>query len=176
MSDIPSSLSAQPLPPPIQAAPPQPGYVPASATALSVRVWSLFTIGIAGSMLGMGLWLRPSPLGHSTHMELGLPPCGFMERYGYPCPTCGCTTAVSYFSHGHLVDSFLTQPFGFAVGVLAVAAIILCAIGAVTGRWVGPDSFSLGWHWRKWVFSGLAIFIGGWIYKIIVIRMQLHPF
>ncbi len=175
MSDIHAPLPAEPLAPPIQEAPPAPPYQVPAASALSVRVWSLFTIGVAGSMLGIGIWLRPSPLGHSTHMELGLPPCGFMEKFGYPCPTCGCTTAVSYFSHGQLLSSFLTQPFGFAVGALAVVAIILCMIGVVTGRWVGPDSFTLGWHWRKWVFGGLAVFVGGWVYKIIVIRMQLHP-
>ena len=98
---------------------------------LEVRIWCAFVFAMCITMLGIGLWLSPNnnpvaggpAAGTGSHEELGLPPCGFLATTGYPCPTCGCTTAVSNFSHGHILRSFLTQPFGFAVALLAAALL-----------------------------------------------------
>jgi len=64
----------------------------------------------------------------------------------------------------------LTQPFGFAVGLVAAILLPLTLWGAVTGVWKGPSMFWLGWHWRSWVFGGLAILLLGWAYKAWIMR------
>jgi len=125
-------------------------------------------------MLGLGAILTPSPDGFGKHAGLfGMPPCGMYQTTGIPCPTCGCTTAVAHFSHGHILTSFLTQPFGFAIAVFALLAIPFTANSLVTGRWRGPSMFFFQWYWRYWVFGTIAIFLLGWIYKIIIVTT--HP-
>jgi len=177
MTDVPQSSPGN-TPPTLNLIPPEapPHSSPAARKAgpLIVRIWSLFTCTLCFGMLGVGLYLSPSPTGTGTHEQLGLPPCGFLAATGYPCPTCGCTTAVSHFAHGHFVASFLTQPFGFTVALVALIAGCLALIGAVTGRWIGPDMFTLQWYWRVWVFGGIGILVFGWVYKIMMIRMAAH--
>lgn len=152
--------------------PPAPVNAPRIVSRLEVRLWSLFTCILCFSMLGIGLYLTPSPDGFGKHAGLfGGPPCGFYTVTGYPCPTCGCTTAVSHFAHGHFLTSLITQPFGFAVALVAMIAGTLALAGLVTGRWRGPSMFWISWYWRLWVFGGIALLVFGWVYKIFRVRM-----
>src|ERR1700704_37000 len=78
--------------------------------------------------------LRPDATGTGTHRQLGFAACEFKARTGLPCPSCGVTTAFSYFAHGKFVVSFYTQPMG---ALLAWATAIAVWVGfyiAVTGR------------------------------------------
>ena len=150
-----------------------PAESPAKKSAFSVRVWSAFIFGICAGMLSVGFALTPNNKGVGTHHQLGLPPCGFLTATGIPCPTCGCTTAVSNFAHGRLISSFTTQPFGFLVGLLAACVVPLSLIGMATGRWLGPTPFWLSWHWRWWVYGGLMYLLVAWIFKIVSYRMMV---
>jgi hypothetical protein len=49
-------------------------------------------------------------------------PCGFKQRFGLPCPTCGMTHAVLYFAQGRIIRSFCVQP----------AAALFCTLAVVT--------------------------------------------
>jgi hypothetical protein len=175
MSDIPSPDPAiqapppeLPLAPPVMAIPRTPAQ-----RRLEVRIWSAFVFVLCAGMLGIGLWLTPKPAGTGSHEELGLPPCSFLATTGYPCPTCGCTTAVSHFAHGHILTSLLTQPFGFTVALAALIAACLSLVGIVTGKWIGPAMFTLQWYWRVWVFGGVGILVFGWVYKIMMVRLMV---
>jgi hypothetical protein len=175
MSDIASHDSSVP-PVQLPLAPGPKPVAPEKAAAelrFAVRVWSGFVFVICAGMLGVGLYLTPNAKGVETHRQLGLPPCGFMLTTGLPCPTCGCTTAVSHLAHGEFMASFLTQPFGFAVGLLALLLIPLTAVGMVTGRWMGPSMFMLSWYWRVWVFGGLGLMAVAWGYKIAMVKSAL---
>ena len=157
-------------------APEPPGASPETLAAndrFAVRTWCTFIFLICASMMGVALWLTPSAEGTGTHRELGLPPCGFLEATGYPCPTCGCTTAVSYFAHGHLLASLLTQPFGFGVALIATLLLPFTLIGMIRGKWVGPSTFVLGWYWHSWVFGGVGLLLVGWLYKIMIVRAHI---
>jgi hypothetical protein len=165
-----AALPVLPLAPPLPEAVATGGGRMAPPQPFVVRVWCAFTCLLCFSMLGMGLYLTPDPRGSGTHRQLGLPACGFYATTGYPCPTCGCTTAVSHFAHGQWVASFITQPFGFTVGLVALIAGCLCLVGLVTGRWIGPDMFTLSWYWRVWVYGGLGILAAAWAYKIAMVH------
>ena len=154
--------------------PPSP-EVMAAQSRFAVRVWSAFVFVICAGMLGVGFYLTPNnKLGMETHRQLGLPPCGFYFTTGLPCPTCGCTTAVSNLAHGNVLTSLATQPFGFAVGLLGLILVPLTAMGMVTGRWVGPSMFYLSWYWRVWVYGGLGLMAVAWGYKIVMVKSG-HP-
>lgn len=56
--------------------------------------------------------LRPSPSGHGTHTQLGMPPCGSVVLFHRPCPGCGLTTSVASTLHGNLVFAFKSNMFG----------------------------------------------------------------
>ena len=45
------------------------------------------------ALLSVAAWLTPDELGVGSHQQLGLPPCSMLTLTGYPCPTCGMTTA-----------------------------------------------------------------------------------
>ncbi|MDP6935117.1 MAG: DUF2752 domain-containing protein [Myxococcota bacterium] len=89
-------------------------------------------------------------------------------RTGWPCPMCGMTTAFSHFAHGHLVEGFLTQPFG---AVLFGATLTLFMVGLLDLVRPVPRP-----RWRRIlerilereVTFSLAILGGlllGWLYK-----------
>jgi len=61
-------------------------------------------------------------------------PCGFKQRYGFPCPTCGMTTSVLAFARGRILDSFYIQPVaGLVCSVMVIAAFLAlpCAVFGV---------------------------------------------
>ncbi len=118
------------------------------------------------ALLAVSAWLTPSGTGLETHRQLGLPVCGMYQSTGYPCPTCGMTTAFAHAAHGHLLRSFITQPAGC---VLAVACAMLVLIGGwsaysgmngakLVGRvlslrrvWVALAVWVLlAWGWTVW--------------------------
>jgi len=74
---------------------------------------AVFLVIAAGFTLG---WLMGR-----FHFSLYPYPCGFKQRYNLPCPTCGMTTAVIAFSHGHINDAFYAQP----------AAVFFCCLAIV---------------------------------------------
>ena len=152
MSDIvtPNSPAEAPLPELTYAPPVVTPEKSAAHQRLEVRLWCAFVFAMCAGMLGVALYLRPDPFGTGTgtHQQLGLAPCNWQQTLGIPCPTCGCTTAVAYFAHAHPLKSFLTQPFGFAVALLATLLLPLTFWGLLTGQWKGPSMFTLGWYWQ----------------------------
>lgn len=56
---------------------------------------------------------------HKIDIARLLGPCGFKQRYGLPCPTCGMTTAALTFAKGEVLEAFYIQP---------AAALLCCAM------------------------------------------------
>jgi hypothetical protein len=121
---------------------------------------------VAAGCLGLLLVasrLDPSPAGHGTHTQLGLPACGWAMALGRPCPTCGMTTAFAWAVRGRLVASFLAQPMGMLLALGTAAGFwaglyISCTgsqLGAVFGRMVTPRVL--------WILAALAG--AAWAYK-----------
>jgi len=110
------------------------------------------------AMLAVGAWLTPYKSGYGTAEQLGMQPCGAMVDWGWPCPSCGMTTAVSAAVHGQVGASLKAHPFGI---VLALAAATLGGAGlvqAVTARdLLGRLRF--GWWWLVAAIAGMLL---GW--------------
>lgn len=118
------------------------------------------------AMLGVGAWLSPDRSGISTHTQLGLAGCQFEVRTGLPCPSCGFTTAVTWFAHGNVLASIYTQPMGFVIALLAAVSVCTGYYVAATGRPVYRLlMFVPG---RKWLIGLLAGAIAAWAWKIAI--------
>lgn len=84
---------------------------------------------------------------------------------GYPCPTCGMTTAFAYAVRGELGSAFNAQPAGLALALITVIAASLSLSIVVTGKvwavnWyrVSPTRVTLG---------AVLLVLGGWAYKLV---------
>lgn len=119
---------------------------PAVAPAIYVRVepsprapWqarliALLVAAAAAWVLIVAVRLEPDARGVSTHTQLGLQPCSFLERTGIPCAGCGMTTSFAYLVRGNVVQSFIAQPFGLILCVLTAAAFWAGLYLAVSGK------------------------------------------
>ena len=85
------------------------GPSPEPKLAVHWRVFSLLISLACSTVFFVAAKLTPSPTGVSTHEELGLAPCQFLERTGIPCISCGMTTSFS-----HLRAATLQQACGFS--------------------------------------------------------------
>ena len=59
--------------------------------------------------------------------------CGFKQRYGLPCPTCGMTTATLAFAQGKIFEAFYVQPAGALLCSVLVVIALLAFVIAVFG-------------------------------------------
>jgi hypothetical protein len=78
--------------------------------------------------------LPPRADGFGTHLALGLPECGFLQRTGLPCPACGMTTSFAWFVRGNVAASLYVQPMGTALAALCGLTVWAGAYIAITGR------------------------------------------
>lgn len=125
------------------------------------------TVVLAGvvALLGYAVWLDPVRLErHNSGYQL-LPPCGFLQSTGYPCPTCFMTRAFVYVMHGRLLKAVWTQPFGALMCVL----VVYLGVGAV-GVLVTNKPWRPVWRrWPRWyVLGALAgAFLVSWMFKLV---------
>lgn len=111
------------------------------------RLWlAAAGVGLLG-LLALAALLCPSPLGHGTHRQLGLPPCTFLVLFGRPCPTCGMTTAWAHLAQGQWGDAARANLGGALLGLGAVAAVPWLIGSALRGAWLGvlPNRAAAAW-------------------------------
>ncbi|MCP4259018.1 MAG: DUF2752 domain-containing protein [Planctomycetes bacterium] len=60
--------------------------------------------------------------------------CGFKQKYGLPCPTCGMTTATLAFSQGRIYEAFYIQPACTLLCCTMVLIALLAFLTAVFGK------------------------------------------
>ena len=120
---------------------------------------------MALGVLVLAALLKPAAAGMGTHQQLGLPPCGWLAATGYPCPTCGMTTAFANAAHASPRASILAQPFGaafaLATAVFFWGTLHVAVFGSQLGRvferllvprclWVVTACFLAAWAWKCW--------------------------
>jgi hypothetical protein len=84
-------------------------------------IWFALWLGVTS----FGIYLTPSPEGHGTHTQLGLPPCPCVMIFGRPCPGCGLTTSFTALLHGQFRAAFRAHPLGpFLYAIFTVSALL----------------------------------------------------
>lgn len=89
--------------------------------------------------------------------------CGFRQRTGLPCPTCGMTTATLAFARGRIFEAYYIQPAGgFLCSVLVVVAILafIIAVFGVYFRFV--ERFFSEVKVRYLILALIIIIAAGW--------------
>ena len=92
-----------------------------------------------------------------------LDPCGFKQRHGLPCPTCGMTTSVLAFFRGRVFQSFYIQPaaaLGCCIMVIAGFLAFLAAALGVNFRIL--ESLFAGIKVKHIVLAAVAVIAAGW--------------
>lgn len=119
-----------------------------------------------GGVLALSAYMKPDPHGFGTHAQLGFGPCGVLIMTGYPCPTCGMTTAFAHSVRGQFGRAFLAQPAGFmlALGVMAGAVVGVWTL--VSGRWPRV-ALPFVTPYRVF-FALLVLLLASWGFKIVV--------
>lgn len=99
-------------------------------TWVSRITWAILFSGPLAVLITAAL-LTPVDTGNGTHMQLGLPPCGFFVYTGYPCPGCGLTTAFAHMIRLELSGAFHANPFGILLFLATAAMVPLALLGIV---------------------------------------------
>ncbi|MBI5866328.1 MAG: DUF2752 domain-containing protein [Planctomycetes bacterium] len=124
------------------------------------------------AILGMAAWLKPDPRGFGTHEQLAfgkthLAPCGMLAATGFPCPTCGMTTAFAHTVRGQWLQAIWAQPSGFLLALATAATAAMSAWALVTGS--NPLWQYLPFVTPYRLFLGLTIVLfGGWFFRVAI--------
>jgi hypothetical protein len=70
----------------------------------------------------------------STHTQLGLPPCNFVDLTGKPCPACGMTTSFALLVRGDVVASARANWVGSVICVLWALTLVWAVGSGVWGK------------------------------------------
>lgn len=108
---------------------------------------------LAGQLVWTSVWavctgigalvLRPSPAGHGTHTQLGLPPCPSILLFGRPCPGCGLTTSWTRLLHGDWPGAFAAHPLGPVTYAAFTVSALACLYGFIARVRVDANAPSL---------------------------------
>lgn len=119
------------------------------------------------TVLGIAVYLNPDARGLGTHEQLGLAPCGMIVTTGYPCPTCGMTTAFADTVRGRFLAAAYAQP----AGLLLALATIVVALGAGWALVTGRIPFARRLVWFP-VHAAFLVLVGailaGWGAKLLI--------
>jgi hypothetical protein len=92
-----------------------------------------------------------------------LGPCGFKQRYGLPCPTCGWTTATLTFARAEILEAFYIQPAAAFLCSLIVVAAFVALLTAISGWYFCVlGRFFSEIKVRYFVLALIVIIAAGW--------------
>jgi len=135
-----------------------------------VRWIGLLVALIAVAVLVVARMLTPEPAGLGTHHQLGWAPCLMPMVTGYPCPSCGMTTAFALTVRGEWWAAFRAQPAGLLLTGLTGMAAVMGVSAIVTGRY-----WMLNWYRispARLVVLGVIILLMGWFGKIVMGKLD----
>ena len=110
--------------------------------------------------------LAPNGKHMGTHQQLKLPPCGFAVITGFPCPTCGMTTAYAYTVRGQFTEAIRSQIAGFVMAVATAGLGVIAAYSAVTGHRLVVNWYRINPTHVVWWLAALLVL--AWAAKIIL--------
>ena len=117
-------------------------------------------ICLAVAALFAVLWLAADG---KINLSRWLNPCGFRQRYGLPCPTCGMTSSALAFVQGKIFESFYVQPAGALFCCLLVIAAFFAFLTAVFGIYFRfLERFFAEIKVRHIILAVIVIIAAGW--------------
>jgi hypothetical protein len=128
------------------------GAWPAHHERLSTWLrWVCLLSGIVSlALLATARSLVPSPLGHGTHQQLGLPPCTVVLLWNTPCPACGMTTSWALATRGDFVAAARSNVGGLLLAIIALAFFPASCYFFATGQ------ATRGYWFSTWLTVSLA--------------------
>ena len=134
--------------------------------AWQVRLAALVVFIVASAVLGVAAWLKPDPSGFGTHAQLpGQGECGMLTVTGYPCPTCGMTTAFAHTVRLQWLRAMWVQPGGFVLALATCVVAVASLWSLIRGRAPEPN-----WRWFTpfTFFAGmLVLLLGSWAFVLV---------
>ena len=130
-------------------------------------IWATLLL-LSAALLVVASSLEPAGAGVGTHTQLGMHPCATLAATGFPCPTCGMTTAFAHAADGRLLAAFATQPAGAVLALLTAMATLVSGYATFAGVAFLPVARRV-WTPRLIVALGL-ILIAAWVYKILSVQ------
>ncbi len=133
-------------------------------TPVAGRLYALVFALMGIAVLSVAARMTPSRDHLGTHRQLRLPPCAFVAMTGYPCPTCGMTTAYACVVRGRLFEAVRASAFGSVMALGTVVLVVLGLASAVIGRY--PN---LNWYRIdavKVVYFAALFLVASWAFKI----------
>ena len=110
--------------------------------------------------------LQPDAKGMGTHQQLGLDPCFFPDKLGFPCPACGMTTSWSYLMNGEVANSARVNFGGFLLALACIIAVPWFLLTAIRGKWV---VVRLNENWLLvCLISWLALTLLDWVERRLI--------
>lgn len=136
--------------------------------------WSIRLLGIVvfagcATVLGLAAWLRPDPRGFGTHEQLGGAPCGMLVATGFPCPSCGMTTAFAETMHGRPWRAIVAQPTGFVFALATIIFAFAALWTIATGRMPPLDYVAITPY--RLFATLLVLLLAGWGVKILQVLL-----
>lgn len=138
-----------------------------SSGRLGRRPRAAFAVLAAGvlGVLATARVLKPDPRGFGTHAQLGLGECAFRGLTGWPCPSCGMTTAFSWAVRGRLDMAWRANPAGSVIVPCLVFIVPWSLAASITGR---------TWPFRTaegplvgGVLAGVALALASWVVRLL---------
>lgn len=103
--------------------------VGARAASRAARLgWAILAL-LPAAVIATAAVLTPDPAGHGTHVQLGLPPCGFLVLTGYPCPGCGLTTCFAHMVRLQIPEAVHANAFGVPLFLVSFFTIPVALVG-----------------------------------------------
>jgi hypothetical protein len=152
------------------------------APAIYVRLGKSPRLSIVGRLIAFAICtgaitvlytaasIEPSATGVGTHLQLGMQPCGFLQRTGLPCAGCGMTTSFAHLVRGHVISSFVAQPFGMFLCILCAASVWAGAYIAITGK--ASHRLVQLISTRVHIIAWPTIAISAWLWKVALISIR----
>lgn len=118
----------------------------------------------ACAVLAVAGWLEPAARGYGTHMQLGLPPCAFLQLTHLPCPSCGLTTCFAWAIRLNFRNALRANPFGI-LAFLGTVSLIPISIFLLWRR-ISFRRITESAHFSKAIYAATALYFLSWIFKL----------
>jgi len=101
---------------------------------------------------------------YGNHFSVNVTVCHIKRFTGFPCPSCGTTTAALLALHGNFYSAFLVNP----IGLLAVVMLIVTPVWILIDLYQGDGSFHQFYEKIQKLFKNNRYFLSAFIVLILI--------